>query len=251
MNATTWIYTLIAVFGVSLISLIGIFAISGELERLRKRLLYLVAFAAGAMLGDVFIHLIPEIFENSSQIAITSMWVLVGIMLFLLLEKFIFWRHCHIPTSEEHPHQMGMMNIIGDALHNFLDGAIIAGSFLVHPWIGFATTVAVILHEIPQEIGDFGILLHAGYTKRKALWFNFLSALAAVFGAVVTLLIGKSVEGITNALVPITIGGFLYISLSDLLPQIHEEPKTKRSIRQFFLVLFGIAVMASLLLLEK
>jgi zinc and cadmium transporter len=250
IDSQTWIYTLVAVFTVSLIALIGIFAISDQIERLRKRLLYLVSFAAGAMLGDVFIHLVPEVFKETDKLLTVSLWTLGGIVLFLLLEKFIFWRHCHVLTTDDHPHQIGLMNIIGDALHNFLDGAIIAGSFLVSPGIGFATTIAVILHEIPQEIGDFGVLLHAGYSKARALTYNFLSALAAVVGAVIALSIGGSIDGVTFFLVPLTVGGFLYIALSDLLPQIHEEPKTRKSFQQFFFVLLGIGIMALMLFME-
>jgi len=250
ITSSIWLATILSVLVVSFISLIGIFALSDQLERLRKRLLFLVSFAAGAMTGDVFIHLLPELNKEAGTFETASIWILVGIILFFMLEKFIYWRHCHIPTSEQHPHQMGLMNVIGDGLHNFLDGAIIAGSFMVSVPLGIATTTAVILHEIPQEIGDFGILLHAGYSKMKALLFNYLSALAAVVGAIVALIVGQQIEGVTTFLIPITIGGFLYIALSDLLPQIHQEPKTSNSIKQFAVFIFGIVVMSLLLLLE-
>lgn len=250
IDSITWLYSLIAVIVVSLVAFIGIVTFSVALERLKKGLLFLVSFAAGAMIGDVFIHLLPEILEESENHLEISIWILVGIILFLLLEKIIFWRHCHELTTENHPHSFGTMNLIGDALHNLLDGVIIAGSFMVSPFIGVTTTIAVLLHEIPQEIGDFGVLLHAGYSRAKALLFNFFSALTSVLGAVIMLIVGDSIEHITYILIPITVGGFMYIALSDLLPQIHEEAHTKRSTAQFMIFIFGIAVMSLLLLFE-
>lgn len=244
-----WFPTLLSVFIISLVSLIGVFSLTLALDKLRKWLLYLVSFAAGALLGDAFLHLLPEAVEISS-IERVSVLILVGIVVFFFLEKVIFWRHCHFPTTEQHVHSVGPMNLIGDGLHNFIDGAIIAGSFLVSVPLGVTTTIAVLLHEIPQEIGDFGILIHAGYTKRKALWFNFLSGCLAIVGAIVTLVIGDAVEGFTSSLVPITIGGFIYIAAADLLPEIHREEHTGRSFGQAIILLVGIAVMTLLLLLD-
>jgi len=245
-----WLYSLISVFGVSLVSLIGIFTISMNLDKLKKALLFLVSFAAGAMLGDAFIHLLPESMEESHLFTTVSIFVLAGIAMFFILEKIIFWRHCHIPTSEDHPHPVGIINLVGDGFHNFLDGVIIAGSFLASPALGFATTIAVFLHEIPQEIGDFSILIHAGFTRQKALKFNFLSALSAILGAVATILVGAKLESITAFLIPFTIGGFIYIATADLIPQIHREENTKHSFLQLIFFLFGISVMGLLLFID-
>ena len=246
----TWLYTILSVLAVSLVSLVGIFTIPISIEKLKRILLFLVSFAAGALLGDAFIHLLPESFEKADSFLKISLFILLGIVFFFILEKILFWYHCHIPTSEEHPHPVGIINLVGDGFHNLIDGVIIAGSFLLSPPIGLATALAVLLHEIPQEIGDFGILLHAGYTRQKALLFNFLSALAAVLGAVFTLIIGVKIEGITQFIIPFTIGGFIYIAAADLIPTIHREEHTGHSFLQLLFFLMGVGVMALLLLLE-
>jgi len=222
-----WLYSVVGVFIVSLISLVGIFLISVNIEKLKKVLLLLVSFAAGSLLGGAFLHLLPEIFEESTHKSLTSFLILAGILLFFILEKILNWRHCHIPTSADHPHPVAVNNIIGDSFHNFVDGMIIAGSYMVSIPLGIATTIAVIMREIPQEIGDFGILLHAGLTK-KALFFNYLSALTAMLGAVVTLSIGSAVEGLQEYIVPFTIGGFIYIATADLIPELKKETNLKK-----------------------
>jgi zinc and cadmium transporter len=244
-----WFYTIGSVIIVSLISLVGVFSISIDKKGLAKMLLFMVSFAAGALLGDAFLHLLPESVENGLGLKI-SVFILIGIFAFFVLEKIISWRHCHIPTSEEHPHPVGMMNLIGDGFHNLLDGMIIAGSYLVSLPLGVSTTIAVILHEIPQEIGDFGILVHAGYSIRKALMFNFLSALTAVAGAVLTLSIGLKTESVSTFLVPFTIGSFVYIATADLIPELKKEVALKKSMLQLLFILLGAAVMGVLLLLD-
>lgn len=245
-----WIVSILSVVFISLISLVGVFSLSLQTERLRKGLLYLVSFAAGALLGDAFLHLMPEAFSTAMGATGVAGLILLGIVIFFALEKLLFWRHCHLPTTEQHKHPVGAINLVSDGIHNLMDGVIIAGSFLVSMPLGIATTIAVILHEIPQEIGDFGILLHAGYTKKKALWFNFLSGCMAVVGTIITLIIGERVENLVQYLVPITIGGFIYIAAADLIPEIHREEHTGRSVLQFTFLLLGICIMAVLLLLE-
>lgn len=245
-----WLPTLVAVVLVSVMSLVGIMAFSANIEKLRRSLLYLVSFAAGAMLGDAFLHLLPEVVEDASSIERVAAMILGGIVIFFVLEKVLFWRHCHLPTTEQHRHPVGAMNLVSDGVHNFLDGVIIAGSFLVDVQLGIATTIAVLLHEIPQEIGDFGILLHAGYTKKKALFFNFLTACLAIVGAIFTLVIGERVDAAVQVVLPLTLGGFIYIAAADLIPEIHREEHTGRSFTQFLAFMVGIGVMALLLLLE-
>jgi len=244
-----WFYTVGSVLLVSLVSLVGAFFISIDEKRLRKMLLFLVSFAAGALLGDAFLHLLPESVEQGLQPEV-SLFILSGILSFFILEKIISWRHCHIPTSDEHPHPVGFMNLVGDGFHNLMDGMIIAGSFLVNLPLGISTTLAVLLHEIPQEIGDFGILVHAGYSIRKALIFNFLSAISAVVGAVFTLAIGLKTENVSAFLVPFTIGGFIYIATADLIPELKKETALKKSLLQLLFILLGAGVMALLLVLE-
>lgn len=142
------------------------------------------------------------------------------------------------------------MNLLGDALHNFIDGALIAGSYLASVQVGVATTIAVVLHEIPQEMGDFGVLLHSGFSKRKALLFNFFSALTAVFGAIIVLYFYSIIDNFEVLLVSFTVGGFVYIAGSDLIPELHHEEGIKNSIAQIIVFLLGIAAMGALLVLE-
>ena len=246
---TIWLYTILSVLIVSCVSLIGVATIAISIDRLKRLLLVLVSFAAGALLGDAFIHLIPQAYEQSNSLVIPFL-ILLGILLFFIMEKILFWRHCHVPTSEDHPHPLATINIVGDSVHNFIDGMIIAGSFLVSVPLGVTTTIAVVLHEIPQEIGDFSILLHAGMTKRKALYFNFLSGLVALVGAILILIVGNSVDMLIKWLVPFTIGGFIYIATADLLPELKKETGLKKSFIQLASLLFGIGMMALFLLIE-
>lgn len=247
-----WVYTLTSVTLISLISLIGVFTLSFNKKRLKATLLFLVSFAVGGLFGDAFIHLIPQSFKELGPGLLTSLCILSGIFIFFMLEKFIRWRHCHIPASREHVHPVAALNLMGDAVHNFIDGMIVAASFIVSIPIGIATTLAVILHEIPQEIGDFGVLLHAGMNVKKALSLNFLSAMAAILGAIISLLIESHIKGFSAYLVPITAGGFLYIAGSDLIPELHkdEDVKISTSIGQFVSILLGAGVMALLVLLD-
>ncbi|MBT4352628.1 ZIP family metal transporter [archaeon] len=244
------IYTLASVLIISLISFIGVFTLTFKKNKLRKILLFLISFSTGALLGGAFIHLLPEMIEDTGFTIVSSISILSGILLFFILEKIIHWRHCHIPTSHEHPHPLGIMNLVGDGLHNFIDGMIIAGSFLIDIQTGIATTIAVALHEIPQEIGDLGVLLHSGMSRAKALFFNFLSALTSVIGAIFVLIIGSKYESVIHFITPFTIGGFIYIAASDLIPELHKETEVKKSLMQLFGIVLGIGVMMSMLLLE-
>jgi zinc and cadmium transporter len=246
----TWLYTIFSVFAVSLIAFVGLFTISIQLDRLKKILLFLVSFAAGALLGDAFLHLLPEAIDKNYPSLNLALFILLGMVIFFILEKIIHWYHCHIPTSEEHPHPVGLMNLVGDGLHNFIDGAIIAGSYLISPALGLATTLAVILHEIPQEMGDFGILIHAGYSRGRALFYNFLSALTAVLGAALTIMIGLRISNITELLIPITIGSFIYIATADLIPELKKETALGKSFLQLISLLLGIGLMWVFVLME-
>ena len=246
-----WIYTFVSVALVSLISLIGIFTLTLKEFVLKRMLLYLVSFAVGGLFGDAFIHLLPESFEAIGVNTTTSFLILTGILIFFVLEKFLRWQHCHVPTSSEHMHPVATLNLVGDAVHNILDGMIIASSYLVSIPIGIATTLAVIFHEIPQEIGDFGILIHSGLSVKKALTLNLLSGLTACLGAALALLIGPVVHKFSLYLLPITAGGFLYIAGSDLIPELHKhDVKPTASLGQLFCIILGVAVMALLAFFE-
>jgi len=245
-----WLYALASVLIVSLISLIGIVTLSIKVEKLKTFLTYMVAFSAGALFGDAFLHLLPEIVEKNGFTLIISGFTLGGIALFFVIEKVVHWQHCHYPITEEHVHPFAIMNLIGDGVHNFIDGLIIGVSYIVSIPVGIATTIAVALHEIPQEIGDFGVLIHGGFSKSKALGLNFLTALAAVIGVIIALLASIHVKNIELFIIPIAVGGFIYIAGSDLIPELHKEFETKKAILQLLAFIAGILVMAALLLLE-
>jgi zinc and cadmium transporter len=244
-----WTYTLISVALVSLLSLVGIITLSLRENRLRKILLFLVAFAVGALFGDVFIHLLPESFEKIGANLTSSLLVIVGFLIFYVLEKFIRWRHLgSAQTSKVQP--VVTMNIVGDAAHNLIDGMLIAASFMVSVPIGITTTVAIVLHEIPQEIGDFGILVNGGLSIKSALLFNLLAASMAFLGATITILIGEQVEDYAVYLLPVTAGGFIYIAGPDLIPELQQEVRISNSVWQFGALLMGVVVMALLTLLD-
>ena len=245
-----YFYAIGSVVLVSLVSLIGLFTISFSVEKLKNILFILVAFAAGSLIGDVFFHLLPEYIEMGEFTVISSSLIIVGIVTMLFIEKFIHWHHCHHVSSSEHAHPFAIMNLIGDAFHNFLDGLIVGASYLVSIPVGIATTIAVVLHEIPQEISDFGVLLQGGFKKTKALMFNFLSALTAVLGVVLALILNELMGGLEKILIPFTIGAFIYIAGTDLIPEIHKELKVHRSLAQLLAFVLGILIMLGLVLLE-
>ncbi len=207
----------------------------------------MVSLAVGSLLGGAFLHLIPEIFRGApSGYTVRSLLILLGILIFFGLEKFVRWRHCHDSDCDEHAHHLAPMNLLGDALHNFIDGLLIAASFLVSTEVGIATTVAVAVHELPQEIGDFGVLIQGGYSKNKALLYNFLISLTSLIGAGLVLLMGPIAENIIHGLLSVTAGGFIYIAGADLIPELHRTDDPKKSLLQFLVVIAGIGLMAIL-----
>jgi zinc and cadmium transporter len=243
-----WLYTLGSILIISLISLAGVFTLGIKENKLQKILIYMVAFSAGTLLGDAFIHLIPEIVEEQGFTLLISSYILIGIGFSFSVEKLIHWRHCHHPTSKNHPHPLTTMNLVGDSVHNFLDGIIIAASYIISIPVGIATTIAVALHEIPQEISEYGVLIYGGYTKKKALLANFLIALTAFAGAIITLSLGS--QKLITFLIPFAAGNFIYIATADLIPELHKHAKFKQSITQLILFVLGILAMAALLVLE-
>jgi zinc and cadmium transporter len=246
----SYLYALVAVIVVSLISLVGAFTLSMKEDMIRKYMYLLVSLAVGALLGDAFIHLIPEAFETASEPMSVSLLVIAGIVIFFVLEKFMHWHHHGDDTEEYHVHPVGKLVLFSDGVHNFIDGVVIGISFLVSIPVGIATTIAVILHEIPQEIGDFAVLLHAGYTRKRALWLNFLSALTAVLGTLLAFALGETGEAFINWVLPIAAGGFIYIAVADLIPELHKTKKPGHSISQLIALLIGVALMIGLVFLE-
>lgn len=247
---TAYIYAFISVIGVSLVSLVGIFALSLKEEILRKYIFIFISLAVGALLGDAFIHLIPEAFESSIHATLVSILIIIGVLFFFILEKFLHWHHHGEDKEEPNIHSVGKLLLLSDGFHNLIDGIIIGVSFLVSVPVGIATTLAVILHEIPQEIGDFAVLIHSGYEKREALWLNFFSALMAMAGLILALIFGSLAETFTLWILPIAAGGFIYVAVADLIPELHKTKEIKYSVLQIVAVVAGILAMAALTLLE-
>jgi len=252
VTLSTWVYTLGSVFLVSLVSLIGVFTLSFGTKRIHRWLLLFVSFSAGTLLGDAFLHLLPEVVGEVGFQQWVSFSILAGILVWFIIEKFIHWHHCHHvhEDNDTHIHPFAFLNLIGDFVHNIIDGMIVGASFVVSVPVGIATTVAVFLHEIPQEISDFGVLMHGGFSKGKALFMNFLSALGAIVGAIVALLLAGEVEHIALMFLPFAAGSFIYIATADLIPELHKEVRGRESIKHLIALIAGIAAMSLLLLLE-
>lgn len=247
----TYILALGSTLAVSLISFVGILALPISKERYRGRILVLVSLAVGALLGDALFHLIPEAFADPSLSQIAPLLIVIGIVAFFLIEKALCHVHPHDQSHGHHSHRaLGKINILADGMHNFLDGVLIGAAYLVSPTAGIASTVAVALHEIPQEFGDYGILTMAGYSRRQAAWFNFLSACAAILGAGAVLALGPLVVQNAGWVGALTAGGFLYIALADLLPELHREERGRHALLHVAVVLLGLALMVSLTWLE-
>ena len=247
---TTWLFTLLAVFTVSLMGFAGALTLPFKEKTLRKLVFLLVSFSTGALLGDAFIHLLPQAVEKSGFTLYVSLSLLAGIITFFVLEKLIFWRHCHVEISPDHPHPFAWMNLIGDCLHNSIDGMIIAASFIASPTLGLATTLAVVLHEIPQEIGNYAVCIHGGFGRIRALFLNFGAQLTAFLGALIILFLNIKTGHITAYLLPFTAGGFIYIAGTDLMPELKKETELKQTLVQFLSILAGLAIMLILLAFE-
>ena len=246
-----YVYTLVSVILVSLVSLVGLLFLGKK--KIDHLLLILVSLSAGTLFGGAFLHLLPEAVGTSGFTIITSLLVLAGILVFFFLERIIHMHQCQLPGAgihAHHHHHLGIMSLAGDGIHNFIDGLIIAGSYLVSIPTGIATTIAVIVHELPQEIADFGVLLYSGMSRPKAIFFNFLSALVAVVGAIVGLVLAVHSELFITMLLPFAAGGFLYIAGSNLVPELHKGCDWKDSLIHFSVMIVGILLMLGLTFLE-
>ena len=242
-------YTIISVLIISSISLIGLATLSLSKKLLDKLITYLVSFATGILFGSALIHLLPQAYASNINSLYVSLWTIAGLSTFFVMEKFFRWRHCHHPTTKDHLHPIIPMNIFGDTIHNFIDGVLIAISYSASIPLGIATSVAVLFHEIPQEISDFSILIKGGLSVKKALIVNILSSLVALIGALIALQMGKNINGFTNALIPFTAGGFIYIAGSDLIPELHHDTDLLKSFIQLIMLIFGVVIMSLLYLI--
>lgn len=249
-----FVYPLLSVIGVSLLSLLGIIFFLFEGQFIRKILLYVVSFSTGGLLGDVFIHMLPEMAKQPSAFGNDLLIVLVGILFSFVVEKIIHWRHCHLlPTDEEekeHHHSVGFMSLMGESMHNFIDGIVIGASFVASVPVGISTTLAVAFHEIPHEIGNFAVLLHSGFPRKRALLLNLLSAGVAIIGTVIVIVTSISAASVSEFMLPFAAGNLLYIAGSDLIPELHRETGLRQGAVQLFCMIAGIGVMYLLLALE-
>ena len=209
----------------------------------------LISYAVGALLGAAFLELLPEAFQMGVSIEKMTATVLGGILLFFVLEKLVLWRHCHLeqceahdPPQAQHDHgRSGMMIMIGDTFHNFVDGVLIAAAFLANHELGVVTAVAIIAHEIPQEVGDFLILLHSGYSKARALLFNLLSSAAMVAGGVLAYFALQTLQEWVPYLLALAAASMLYVSVADLIPGLHRRPELQATLQQVVLIVLGVA----------
>lgn len=257
MNNPAVLPALASVVAVSLVSLGGLALLSAGRDRVRRLAEPLVAFAAGALLGDAFIHLVPEIFAREGPPLSRSLLVLAGVLAFFVVEKLL--RHAHLLWAHEDAHvaahgprpALAAINLVGDGLHNFIDGLLVGASWLAGPALGLGTTLAVILHEIPQELGDFGVLLHSGLSVRKATLLNLATASVAILGTIAALTAGSvEREAVIAALLPVTAGGFVYIGAADLIPELQHDRTLRGTVLHTALLAAGIGVMGLLTLLE-
>jgi len=243
MSELLWI--LVATFVVSLISFIGAATLVLSEKLLKKILLALIGFAAGALIGGAFLHLLPESVEKSAASDLHNIFltVIVGFIIFFVLEKLL-WRHCHERACPIHV--FAYLNLVGDGIHNFIDGLVMAASFVVSVPLGLITTLAIAAHEIPQELGDFGVLVYGGLKPRRALLLNFVTALTAVAGGIAGYYLFPYLGGAMIFLLPFAAGGFLYIAASDLVPELHKETNVVRTVMSFASFLVGVILMWSI-----
>ena len=264
MTTFTWILT--ATFAGGIVSVLGAWLIASRASAAQVPIL--ISYAVGALLGAVFIELLPHAFNTSDNLHVTAATILGGLLLFFILEKLVLWRHCHIEDCEAHdPHEShhghaghahaapapvvsahhhdngrsGMMILIGDTFHNFVDGVLIAAAFLADTQLGIVTAVAIIAHEVPQEVGDFLILLHSGYSKKYAFMLNLLSSVAMVVGGVLAYFALQTMQQWVNTLIALATASMLYVAVADLIPGLHRRPEIRATIQQVTLIALGIA----------
>lgn len=213
----------------------------------------MVSYAIGALLGAVFLHILPEAIKLTDNVAVFSATLLGGILLFFILEKLVLWRHCHHDHCEahepkveaEHDHgRSGLMIMVGDTFHNFVDGVIIAAAFLTDIQLGIVTSIAIIAHEIPQEVGDFAILLHSGYSKIKAFKLNLISSFASVVGAVLGYFTLQTMQSWIPSLLALAAASMIYVAVADLIPGLHKRTQLRDTVQQVLLILLGVGSVA-------
>ena len=245
-------YTLISVILVSLVAVVAIIPVLLKKKLSNHFLLVLMSLSVGALLGSVFIHFLPEATSHGYTLGL-AIYVLLGFLVFFVIEKFIHWRHnrgCENgQCGHGHAYHLAPLNLIGDGIHNFLDGMVIAGSYIVSIPLGIAATVSIVFHEVPQEIADFGVLLYSGMSKLKAVLFNFLSATTAIIGAIIGLILAGKTANFTHFIIPFAAGNFLYIAASNLVPELHRHCKLWDTLLHLIAIIAGIGLMIAVALI--
>ncbi len=248
MNTTIYIFA--SVILVSLASVIAAIPLLLKKKVSQELLIILMSISVGTLLGSVFIHFLPEATSHKYTLGL-AIYILAGFLTFFLIEKGIHWHHnkkCEKQNAHSHAYHIAPINLIGDGVHNFIDGLVIAGSYIVSIPLGIAATISIILHELPQEIADFGILLYSGISKTKALFFNFLSALTSVLGAIVGILLSSKFD-LGPFIIPFASGIFLYIAASNLVPELHRQCGLKDTMFHTLAIILGIGLMIALVFL--
>lgn len=249
-----WAVTLSSVALLSLLSFVGLLALSRNRRGLDALIPHLVALAAGSLLGTALLHVLPRAIDELGTGLPLFLLLTGSFVVFFALEKFLWAHHHGEEQFDGHGHgpkPVVLMNLIGDGLHNFVDGVMVAASFQVDLSVGAAATLAVAIHEIPQEIGDFGVLIHGGLSVKRALFLNFLSATMAILGAVVSLIVGAESQQFVAYLLPVAAANFLYIAAADLIPELHRERGAKKAVVQVALVVLGVLLMLGVKLLAE
>lgn len=247
INMSIFLWIFISTLLMSLIAWVGLLVLFLKEELLKKIILLLVSFSAGALLGGAFLHILPEAINKGDSLLGIFLWLLFGFSSFFLLEQFIHWHHCHKLPSE-HKAPVTYLILFADGIHNFIGGLAIASAFIINIKVGIATWLACAAHEIPQELGDFGIMIHGGWEKKKALLFNFFSALTIVVGGIIAYFLSTKIN--IAFLLPFAAGNFIYIACSDLIPEIKQQNSIKKSLIHFTFFLMGIFLILGVRLIE-
>ncbi len=241
-----YVMILISVIVVSLISVISVIPLLIKKNLSDNLMLFLLSLSVGTLLGAVFIHMMPEIIGSDYSLK-SSLFIITGFIIFFFIEKLIHHHHSHgLRGGHSHAYHLAPINLIGDGIHNFIDGMIIAGSYLISIPLGISATVSVIFHEIPQEIADFGVLLYSGLSKKKALVFNFLSAATAILGAFTGVLLFDGISGFSSFIIPFAAGSFIYIAAASLVPELHRTHSFFKTVSQLMAMVLGVVIILSL-----
>jgi zinc and cadmium transporter len=250
MSVLSWIITASILGGVLSVACAALFALNARAHFVGV----LVSYAIGALLGAAFLDILPEAIKMTSSVSAVSATLLAGILLFFILEKLVLWRHCHHDHCEAHePHthdhhhgRSGTMIIVGDTFHNFVDGIIIAAAFMADIELGIITATAIIAHEIPQEVGDFIILLHSGYSKLRAFQLNLISSLATLVGGLLGYYTLQTMQGWVPTLLALAAASMIYVAVADLIPGLHKRTRLRDTVQQVALISAGVLTVALL-----